>query len=134
MTDEIEIDIEREAGEGNLDGKITEEATSSEEFHIVKSTKKPKGSCCAKILMMIIYDGYICSIAFKVNFERGCRANIQRGTDLELSLQNNNLQKIFLFFSTYHIYIYIYIYICIFIYIYTYIYIYIYIDQYKKYV
>ena len=47
MTDEIEIDIEREAGEGSLDGKITEEATSSKELHIVKSTKKPKGSCGA---------------------------------------------------------------------------------------
>ena len=45
MTDEIETDIEREAGEGSLDGKITEEATSSKELHIVKSTKKPKGSC-----------------------------------------------------------------------------------------
>ena len=86
--------------------------------------------------MMIIYDGYICSIAFKVNFERGCRANIQRGTDVELSLQNNNIQKIFLFFCTYHMNIYIYTSVCyiyiymrlyIHTYIHTYIYIYIYI-------
>lgn len=53
MTDEIEIDIEREAGEGSWDGKVTEEATNSKEFHVVKSTKKPK------IIMVIIYDGYI---------------------------------------------------------------------------
>ena len=56
----------------------------------------------------------------RVNFERGCRINEQKGTNVEHSFQNNNIQKVFLSVIIYHINRYIYIYIHIYIYIYIY--------------
>ena len=44
-----------------------------------------------------------------VNFERGCRINGQRTTNVSHSLQNNNKQKIFLSVFIYHLNRYIYI-------------------------
>ena len=44
----------------------------------------------------------------RVNFERGCRINGQKGTNVEHSFQNNNIQKIFLFVVIYHINRYMY--------------------------
>ena len=55
----------------------------------------------------------------RVNFERGCRINGQKGTNVEHSFQNNNIQKIFLSVITYQIKRYIYM--CINIYIYIFI-------------
>ena len=39
----------------------------------------------------------------RVNFERGCRINGQKGTNLEHSFQNNNIQKIFQSVIIYHL-------------------------------
>ena len=43
----------------------------------------------------------------RINFERRCRINGQRGTNVKDSFQNNNIQKFFLSVFTYHINIYI---------------------------
>ena len=46
----------------------------------------------------------------RVNFERGCRINGQKGTYVEHPFQNNNIQKIFLSVILYlNVYIFIYI-------------------------
>ena len=48
----------------------------------------------------------------RLNFEKGCRINRQRGNNVEHSLQDNSLQKISLSAFKYYINsIYIYIYI-----------------------
>ena len=56
-------------------------------------------------------------IHYRYNFERGCRKNEQRGTNVEHSRQNENdyVQNLFLYVFKYHLKIYINIYIYIYI-------------------
>ena len=56
-----------------------------------------------KNLTVGFYSQVLQSHGRRVKFERWCRINEQKGTNVEHSFQNNNVQKIFLSVIIYHI-------------------------------